>query len=408
MSPTSKKRQQPKPKERRLALLICNGSFIRTADGEPSDPAKDARVLETVLPGPAKDAKLLETVLSDADTCRFGVRSLVDRGLLEVRREIARICADASGNDTLLIHYSGNGFRGPDGSFYLAVVDTERDCLDATALDAEFILSQLRNSRCRRIVLTVDTCHAGAFFNNNRGIPNGLYAITSCGADELCGDTPEGGAFSLALCAGLRHSDADTDGDGLVSIDELHAYVKQKLQADGHIGTPQKWVWNVPGPIFITAVPRHVFLSYAREDASEADRLARALETEGLATWIDREGIQSGSWKERVTEGLNHARALVVLLTSTSFASAAVRKEMAFAAKKNVPIIPVQFEETPDKLVPDWFTLDYDELHRHIIEAKRYDDGVKNLVSAIRKLRRIQPEKDTPEGRQSLRGSPAG
>jgi hypothetical protein len=137
----------------------------------------------------------------------------------------------------------------------------------------------------------IDTCHAGSFFNNNRGIPNGLYAITSCGAEELCEETPEGGAFSLALCAGLRDAAADTDGDGLVSIDELHEYVKQKVRADGHEGTPQKWEWNVTEPIFVTTVPRHVFLSYAREDMTEADRLAQALQAEGLAVWIDREGI---------------------------------------------------------------------------------------------------------------------
>jgi len=29
------------------------------------------------------------------------------------------------------------------------------------------------------------------------------------------------------------------------------------------------------------------------------------------------------------------------------------------------------------------FTLDYDELHRHAIDAKRYDEGVKELASAI-------------------------
>jgi uncharacterized caspase-like protein len=381
MSLTRNKSKTPTLTGRRLALLICNGSF-------PNIP-------NFKLVGPAKDAKLLKTVLSDSDTCRFSVCALVDRGLLEVRREIARICADASENDTLLIYYSGNGFPGKDGSLYLLVADSDGEYPHATALDAEFILSQLRDSKCRRIILMVDGCHAGAFFTQNRGIPNGLYAITSCGADEMCGDTPEGGAFSLALCAGLRDAAADTDGDGLVSIDELHEFVKQKLRADGHTGTPQKWVWNVPEPIFVTAVPRHVFLSYAREDMAEVDRLAQALQAEGLSVWIDRKGIQSGNWKERVADGLNRARAVVVLLTSAAFASPAVRKELAFAAKKKVPIIPVQLEQIPDKLVPDWFTLDYDELHRHVIDTKRYDEGVKELASAICKLRTPDLQQDS-------------
>jgi hypothetical protein len=103
--------------------------------------------------------------------------------------------------------------------------DADFTCV-ADRLDAEFILS-LRESRCRKIVLGIDACYAGAFFKGNRGSPNGLYAITSCGADDSCNDTPEGGAYSLAICAGLRDAAADSDGDGLVSIDELHDFVKR-------------------------------------------------------------------------------------------------------------------------------------------------------------------------------------
>lgn len=358
---------------KRFALLICNGSFHNFPQYH--------------LAGPEKDAATLSAVLSDPETCRFSVSTLLDGRLVEVRREIARVCAEASEQDTLLIYYSGNGLKDESGSLYLLVADSDKDYPAATALDAEFILTQLRNSKCRRIILMVDGCHAGAFFAHNRGVPNGLYAITSCGEDELCSDTPNGGAFSLALCAGLTDAAADTDGDGLVSIDELHEYTKHAIEAGGHVGTPQKWVWNVPGPIFVTAVPRHVFLSYAREDLDQIDRLAEALKSEGLAVWIDRKGIQSGNWKERVTQGLNRARALVVLLTPTSLASDAVRKEIGFAAKKNVPIIPVQLEELPDTAYPDWFSWDYDELHRHVISAERYNDGIKELVTAISSLR---------------------
>jgi hypothetical protein len=356
----------------RSALLICNGSF----------PA-----ISQQLDGPAKDAKLLDTVLSDKERCKFSVLALVDKGLLEVRREIAKICASASKNDTLFIYYSGMGIIGQEGSLHLLVYDSERDYPLATALDAEFILSQLRGSKCRSIVLIIDGCFSGAFFANNRGIPDGLYAITSCGATEYCMDTPEGGAFSIALCAGLRDAAADTDGDGLVSIDELYEFVKQKLLADGHEGTPRKWVWNVENPIFMTANPRQVFLSYARKDFSEADRLAQALEMEGLSVWIDRESINSGNWKDRVSDGISHARAVVVLLTSESYVSKPVRKELNFATKNNIPIIPVQLEKTPESQIPKWFTFDYDELHRHVIEEDQYEVDVKKLAAAIRSLR---------------------
>ena len=117
-----------RPRRRRLALLICNGHYTR--------------VPEFQLAGPAEDARRLAAVLSNPESCRFDVRVLVDRGLLEVRREIARICRDADAEDTLLIYYSGNGLRDEFGNLYLAVVDVDHDFIDATALDTEFITLQ--------------------------------------------------------------------------------------------------------------------------------------------------------------------------------------------------------------------------------------------------------------------------
>ncbi len=379
-----------RPRRRRLALLICNGHYTR--------------VPEFQLAGPAEDARHLAAVLSNPESCRFDVRVLVDRGLLEVRREIARICRDADAEDTLLIYYSGNGLRDEFGNLYLAVVDVDHDFIDATALDTEFITLQLRRSRCRRTVLLIDCCYAGAFFNNNRGIPDGLYAITSCGAEQSCPDTPEGGAFTLALCAGLRGAAADRDGDGRVSIDELHDFVRSYVAAHGHEMTPQKWVWNVPAPIYLADVPRPIFISYAREDATAADRLVAGLEERGFTPWIDREGILSGSWKERVTEGLNHARAVVLLLTPDALGSEAVRKELSFAASKKVPILPVELKARPARTLPDWFILDYSELHRHLLDEATYGADLDRLAVAIG---RLKPAEDQPQ-RPAPRRKPAG
>jgi 1-acyl-sn-glycerol-3-phosphate acyltransferase len=173
-----------------------------------------------------------------------------------------------------------------------------------------------------------------------------------------------------------------------VSVDELHEFVKHRLKADGHEGVPQKWVWNVPERIYITAVPRHVFVSYAHEDMAAVDRIAQGLEAEGLSVWIDREGIRSGNWKDRVTTGLGRARALVLLLTPSSAISDAVRKEIRFAAKKNVPIIPVLPHGMPDSDIPDWFILDYDELHRYMLDDTDADACIREVATAIRDLRR--------------------
>lgn len=373
---------------RRVALVVCNGSFSK---------------IGLSLPGPARDAELLEEVLADPAVGGFDVVPLVDRGLLDVRREIARVCAEAGPQDTLLIYYSGNGFQGDEGDFYLTVADSERDFVEATCVEAEYVLANLRRSRSRRNVLVVDACHAGAFFDRNRGIPDGLYAITSCGADEMCADTPDGGVFTRAIVDGLRTAAADGDGDGLVSVDELHGFVKRQLEERGAPGTPLKWIWNVREPIYLTHVPKHVFLSYAREDLAAVAKVNAALRAEGLAVWMDREGIQSGSWKERVTESLNRARALVLWATPSAFSSDAVRKELSFAATKHVPIIPVSPGALQPDALPDWFTLDYGELHRHELDPERLADGARGLAAAVRSL-----GASTPAASQPLVRRPSG
>jgi hypothetical protein len=286
------------------------------------------------------------------------------------------------------------------------VNDADKDFIDATALDAEFILSRLRQTPCRRNILLIDACHSGAFFNNNRGIPDGLCAITACGAQQMCQDTPDGGVFTLALVAGLQGAAADADGDGRVSVDELHDFVKERLRSGDNPQTPQKWVWNLPEPIYMTQVTRPVFLSYSRKDADTADRLEKALAAEGLPVWVDREKVQSGSWKQRVTQGLNRARAVVALLTAHSLASDAVEKEIAFAARKQVPIIPVNEHTIEDRDLPDWFALDFAELHRHQIRAEPGDESIKKLAAAIRALR--QPGGKRPSSPSVARGRRAG
>ena len=367
----------PAEQAKRIGLVICNSTFprIKVEDG----------CLR--LPGTKKDAKVMSAVLADPEVGRFSVRTIVDKGLYEVRREIAKACSEAGENDVLLIYYSGNGLADTDGTFYLLVEDTESEFLQATAVDADFVLNHLRRSRCRRFVLLIDGCHAGAFFNNNRGVPDGLYAITACGADDTICDTPEGGLFTAALARGLRTAAADSDGDGRVSVDELHDYVREESREHNWGYAPQKWVWNVPEPIYLTPALRPVFLSYAREDSTAADRLKLALEREGLSVWLDRQDVRSGNWKDRLTEGLNRSRALVFLLTTSSSGSRVIRSELDFATSKQVPIIPVEIDDSV-KALPDWYRLDYDKLQRHRLNGKTYDDDVKALADAIRRLRK--------------------
>ncbi|MEX1027226.1 MAG: caspase family protein [Candidatus Paceibacterota bacterium] len=190
--------QSLSPESQRRALLICNGQFQH---------------LKLSLPGVQKDAENLSRALGDPHRSGFKVTCLLDKGLLEVRKAIAEACAVSGNDDTLLTYYSGTSVYD-GGELLLPVADSDPTCLMATSIEAEFVLSQMRRSSCRRFVLIVDGCHSGGFFRNNRGVPDGMVAITSCSVDEMSADTPEGGAFTQSLLRALADPKSDRDHDG--------------------------------------------------------------------------------------------------------------------------------------------------------------------------------------------------
>jgi hypothetical protein len=359
---------------RRRALVICNGTFddgsgMKNVRGVPRDHDEVVRVLRSPEAG-------------------FEVTALLDRGLVEIRRSIAEVCAASEADDLLLLYYSGTSRLGPEGYLYLGARDSTAQFLSATMLEAEFVLREVCRSAARRTVFLLDTCHAGAFFNHNRGIPNGLYAITACDAHEETPDTPDGGVFTRALVAGIESADADRDGDGKISIDELHEHILEKLRDDGYQARPQKWVWNVREPIHVAAAPPRVFLSYAREDLALAQVVKAGIEARGLSVWFDLEGIVAGDWTKRVTSGLNEARAMVVLLTPASFRSDPVQKELAFAEAKRVPILPVSTVDYDTDQLPDWYVYRHESLHRRVIGDATRSIDIDELVRAIRSVRK--------------------
>jgi len=351
---------------RRRALIICNGTFQNGTFPVLEGVNPDYEAARRTFGGPEAG---------------FEVTALLDRGLLEVRLAIAKACRDSARDDTLLLYHSCYSFTGPDGSLYLPVVDSDREYPQATAIESEFILSQLRESACRHVLLLIDDCYSGGFFRNNRGIPDGLVAITGCAADEQTADTPQGGAFTRAVMEALSSPKSDLNGDGRIDTDELHHSVRK--QNEGAAYTPQKWIWNVRDPIYVTEAPVKIFLSYCREDAELAKTLRAKLEEKRVSVWLDLEQITVGNWKERVTSGLRSSRALVLLMTDASLAAQAVKKELDFAMKIGAPIVPVIVDGSPPTKLPDWFLLEFDDIHRHTISLER-GDGLDALLTGTR------------------------
>jgi uncharacterized membrane protein YhaH (DUF805 family) len=80
-----------------------------------------------------------------------------------------------------------------------------------------------------------------------------------------------------------------------------------------------------------------VFISYAREDAGQAERVARGLEAMGLTVFWDNEIPPGQTWADYIETKLNQCAAAIVLWSEHSTKSQWVREEARMGRSKLIP-----------------------------------------------------------------------
>ncbi|MEU7846018.1 caspase family protein [Micromonospora parva] len=256
---------------RRRALLIACDEY---------DDPKLSR-----LRSPAHDVQVLARLLGDPTVGAYDVRLLVNPTEHEARLEIARLLRSAGRSDHLLLFFACHGRRDIDGLLYLALADTDVDDLPATALPTELINRLLNRSACQRMVLLLDCCFSGAVsrvltHQGDAGVRGGdlfpgegtgravltattahEYAWEPAGEPLPLTDNPRHSVFAGAVIEGLRTGDADLDGDGLVSADELYRYVRDSVAVAGG-QTPRRWMYG-EGDLYVARSSRGPALATA-------------------------------------------------------------------------------------------------------------------------------------------------
>ncbi|NUO81947.1 SUMF1/EgtB/PvdO family nonheme iron enzyme [candidate division KSB1 bacterium] len=90
----------------------------------------------------------------------------------------------------------------------------------------------------------------------------------------------------------------------------------------------------------------YLFISYARENAEFALRLAKDLRAAGATIWIDQLDIPFGArWDNVVQRALHDCGSLLIILSPDSVRSENVKDEIALALDKGKPIVPVVHEK---------------------------------------------------------------
>ncbi len=278
------------PEGPRLALVVASSQFT------------DQTLQQLVAPG--QDAADLARVLEDVTIGGFEVKVLINRPSHEVRREIEAFFAGRKRNDLLLLYFSGHGVKDDDGRLYLATTDTRRGLFRSTAVPATFVNETMTASRSRRQVLILDCCHSGAFARGmvakggesvdicDRFEGRGRVVLTASNAtqyafqgDEIIGQGSRS-VFTNCLVRGLQTGEADLNGDGWISLDELYDYVYDRVIDETPQQTPGKWTFDLQGDILIARS-----LLGKREPAVEEARLA-AQYAEGIGA------LTAGQWQK--------------------------------------------------------------------------------------------------------------
>jgi Caspase domain len=219
----------------KAALLVATADY--------GDPA--FRRLRT----PGHDVEALRRVLADPTIGGMDVRALVDQPGQVVEEEIEGFFADRKPDDLLVLYLSCHGVKDQDGRLYFAATDTKLQRLAASGISSTFVNEQMGNSRSKRVVLLLDCCYSGAFARGfaprgGEGVElkerlqgRGRVVITASSAMEyafeagqLTSDSGQPSVFTTAVVQGLQTGEADRDGDGRVSVDELYDFVFDQVR----------------------------------------------------------------------------------------------------------------------------------------------------------------------------------
>ena len=150
---------------------------------------------------------------------------------------------ECTATDTVVVFFSGHGIRQGDGDQFNAIVpsDVNRANFQDSVVPVQWLRKQLGRCKAQTKFLLLDSCHAGG----EGDVPTGgvvkssgtaqdtldVITIASCGAGEKSHYWKDRNLsiFSFWLGEALR-GNADANGDGMISSDELFKYVYEKVR----------------------------------------------------------------------------------------------------------------------------------------------------------------------------------
>lgn len=203
------------------------------------------------------------------NVCVYSLKDaeVTKEGLEQKFKELSSI---VTADDVFVFFVSGHGTAYDDGDYYFIPVNfryTNKTDIPLNAISKSDLTKNLSLIKAGKTLMMLDTCNSGAFFadSNKRGMGDkGIFerlsratghAILAAASDSQ--SAMEGynghGVFTYVLLDGLA-GNADSDGDGFVTLTELSSYVENQVpelsyEKWGYEQIPQKELRRQDFPI---------------------------------------------------------------------------------------------------------------------------------------------------------------
>jgi uncharacterized caspase-like protein len=201
------------------------------------------------LPSAIRDVAAMQQVLQHSHMGGFDeVITLLNPAYPEMQEAIESLFSGRKRDDLTLLFFSGHGIKDDQGRLYFATRSTRKqpngELIRATAVNTSFVQDTMSHSRSRRQVVILDCCFSGAFAEGMTAKDDGSVdvqaqlggegrAVMTSSTSTQYSFEQQGSTLSVYtsyVVEGLETGAADTNNDGLISVDELHEYARKKVQ----------------------------------------------------------------------------------------------------------------------------------------------------------------------------------
>ncbi len=193
------------------------------------------------LPAATKDVVAMQRILADPNLGGFDeVQVLPPPTSQQMAETIEEWLSQRQSEDLILLFFSGHGLKDDRRELYFAASNTRKHLVQSTAFEARKLNNFLRSSRPRQQIVILDCCYSGAFGAKDDGDMNlkdqltaeGRVVLTSTSAVACAFEDKESdlSVYTRYLVEGIEKGTADLNGDGFVTIDELHKFTSAKVR----------------------------------------------------------------------------------------------------------------------------------------------------------------------------------